>query len=499
MRVLVATLLLLILSLQSWSKPNVMLIMVDDMGYSDLGYFGSEIDTPNIDALAKGGVTFTQFTNCAKCETTRQTLLSGQYHTEAASGKNVITIPENLKMAGYQTFMVGKWHVWDLPGQRGFDRWYGIPNGCCNFFTVGSSKNGEMTLTRDDKRLPAPDKNYYTTINWTDEALTYLKERDKEKPFFMYVAYTAPHYPLQAPKEDVMKYRGKYKDGWTALKQRRLEGLKRNNIVPQDQQLAPSDQEDWDSLSEKEKDWQDLNMATYAAMIDIVDRNVGRLIKTLKEEGAYEDTLILFLSDNGACPFDRTTDKTKENNLMPWDPESWICYNDSWANACNTPWKKFKQNQNEGGISTPLIAHWPKGIKSPGRFDRDRGHLVDIHATLRELAQADYPKTFNGNDITPARGLSLVKAFENGQRPIHKELYYVFSSKYSALWTPEWKLVDNKYLYKIAEDRIESKDVSSEYPEKFNAMKERWKSLHNEMRGKNHSSSTKKNTSKNTK
>jgi arylsulfatase len=469
--------------LQGWSAPNVLLILVDDMGYSDLGCFGSEIETPNIDSLAAKGLIFTQFTNCAKCETTRTTLMSGRYNLEAKDGRGVITIPESLKLGGYQTFMIGKWHIFDSPTKRGFDKWYGLkaPYGMSNFFTAASGRGGPPYLVRDDKLTPVPE-NFYSTITWTDEAITYLKERDRAKPFFMYAAYTAPHYPLQAPKEDVMKYRGKYRDGWAALRQRRLAGLKAKHIVPADQELSPSSQADWESLSEESKDLEDLRMATYAAMIDIVDRQVGRLINTLKAEGVFEDTLILFLSDNGACPFDRTHKSTLEKNLMPWDPESFHCYNDSWANACNTPWKKFKQNQNEGGISTPLIAHWPNGIKHPGRFDRDRGHLVDIHATLRDLADVDYPVTFNGTTLGPARGLSLTKAFEDEPRPLHKELFYEFSNKYSALWTPKWKLVDNLYLYNISEDRIESKDVSKEYPEQFELMKTRWQELNKSLK-----------------
>ncbi len=464
-------------------KPNIVLVMVDDMGYSDLGCFGSEIKTPNIDRLAEGGITFTQFTNCAKCETTRATLMSGRYHTEARSGKGVITIPENLALGGYQNFMVGKWHIFGSPSTRGFDRWYGFPNGACNFFNCESTGTPKMMLTEDDKSIPLPD-GFYSTRNFTDHAVTYIEERDKEKPFFMYVAYNAPHYPLQAPKDEVMKYRGKYREGWEVLRAARLAGLKSKGIVPADQAMSRSSQESWDDLSDADQDRQDLLMATYAAMIDIVDQNVGRLVATLKSEGVYEDTLIIFLSDNGACPFDRTTKVTLENNYMPWDERSFYCYTASWANACNTPFKLYKQNQNEGGISTAMIAHWPTGIKAPKRFDRERAHLVDLHATFLDLAGVEYPTEYKGQPVGEARGLSLAKAFQGEQRPVHHELYYKFGQKYSALWQKEWKLVDERYLYRIGEDRIEQNDLAAQYPEKTAEMKKRWAALHKSLGGR---------------
>ena len=292
MRTLLTSFLVLLACVtQAAERPNIILIMVDDMGYSDLGCFGSEIETPNIDRLAKNGITFTQFTNNSKCETTRRALMTGRYHSEVGNGQSSVTIPENLGLAGYQNFMVGKWHIFDRPETRGFDRWYGFPNGCVNFFTCHD--RGKPSLHKDGKPIPVPD-GFYATKDFTDYALTYVKERDKEKPFFMYVAYNAPHYPLQAPREDVMKYRGRYKAGWEVLRHKRFEGLKAKGIVPPDQKLPPHTQVPWAKMSKKEKDRQDLLMATYAAMIDIVDRNVGRLVETLEDEGVLDNTLILF-------------------------------------------------------------------------------------------------------------------------------------------------------------------------------------------------------------
>jgi arylsulfatase len=464
-------------------KPNIILIMVDDMGYSDLGCFGSEIATPNIDSLAKGGVTFTNFTNCAKCETTRMTLMSGRFHTEISGGKTAAIIPEVLGTGGYQNFMSGKWHIFDTPIKRGFDRYFGFLEGATNFFT-GLGSSGKITYRIDETPYEIPD-DFYCTDDFTDWSIKFVKERDKAKPFFMYLAYNAPHYPLQAHKEDVMKYRGKYKDGWEALRQKRFPRMKELGIIPADSKL-PDPEPDcrkWESLSDKEKDNQDLRMATYAAMIDRVDQQIGNLLATLKAEGVYEDTLICFLSDNGACPFDRTKPPTLENDYKPWDGRSYYCYPKEWANACNTPFRKYKQTQNEGGISTPMIAHWPKGITVPGTFNRERGHLVDFHATFRDLAGVEYPSEFEGRKIGPARGVSLVPAFTGKTRTAHPYLYQNFSNKYKALVVGNWKMVDMKYLYNLENDRTEINDLSQTNPEKFDEMMKLWAKVDSEVNG----------------
>lgn len=483
--IFVVTLFLTVSFSNAQDKPNIILIMVDDMGYSDLGCYGGEIETPNIDKLAEGGMRFTSFYNCAKCETSRRTLLSGVYHTEV-TGKGpdrIVTIPEALALGGYQNFMVGKWHIFDTPIKRGFDRFFGMLGGACNFFT-GEGTNGKWSFKLDEQEYKIPE-NFYTTSAFTDYAVKFIAERDKSKPFFMYAAYNAPHYPLQAPKEAVMKYRGKYKGGWAKLRKERFERMKKMGILPKDQKLsAPEpDVRDWDSLTDKERDRQDLLMATYAAMIDIVDQNVGRIVGKLKDEKIFDDTLIILLSDNGACPFDRTKPQTLKNNYMPWDDRSFYCYTKEWANACNTPFRKYKQNQNEGGISTAMVAHWPAGMKKTGSFDRDRAHLVDLHATFTDLAGVDYPKKYKGNEIVPAPGLPLTKAFSGQKRPLHDELYFIFYRKYSALRRGDWKIVDQKYLYDISKDRIESNDLSGKEAEKFEDMKKRWQQLNNDYSG----------------
>ncbi|PHR95253.1 MAG: sulfatase [Blastopirellula sp.] len=456
---------------ESAERPNILLILVDDMGYSDLGCYGSEIETPNIDKLAAAGIKFTHFTNCAKCETTRTTLMSGRYHTEVkGNSKSFITIPENLALAGYQNFMVGKWHIFDTPNERGFDRYFGFLEGATNFFT-GEGTGGGISYKVDEADYEIPE-NFYSTDFFANYAIKFIGERDKQKPFFLYLAFNAPHYPLQAPKEDVMKYRGKYTDGWEVLRKKRFQRMKELDIIPKNTKLSKpeSDVRKWDSLSDDEKDNMDLRMATYAAMIDRVDQQVGRIIKKLKTESILDNTLVVFLSDNGACPFDRTRAPTLENNYMPWDGRSYYCYPREWANACNTPLRLYKQNQNEGGIATSMIAHWPKGISVPGTFNRQRGHLIDFHATFRELAGAKYPTEYQGNKIGPARGISLVPSFTGKERPEHEYLYQNFADKYTAIIKGKWKLVDRKYLYDLEKDRIESNDLSKSHPEKFQEM-----------------------------
>ena len=463
-------------------KPNIILILVDDMGYSDLGCFGSEIKTTNIDKLATDGIKFTHFSNNARCETTRTSLISGRYHTETYNdNKSTVTIPENLGLAGYQNWMVGKWHIFDKPMERGFERYFGFHEGATNFFN-GEGSGGGYSYFDDEQPYEMPE-NFYSTNAFTDYAIKYIDERQKEKPFFMYMAYNAPHYPLQAPKEEVMKYRGKYMDGWQNLREKRFKRMKELNIIPQDMPLSKpeSNIKKWDSLSDEVKDDMDLRMATYAAMIDMVDQNIGRVVQKLKEEKILDNTLIIFLSDNGACPFDRTRKATKENNYMPWDARSYICYPAEWANACNTPFRMYKQNQHEGGIATSMIAHWPAGITVPGSFNRQRGHLIDFHATFREVAGIYYPAEFQGNKAAKVRGISLVPSFKGDARPEHEFLYQNFANKKTALIIGKWKLVDAKELYDLDSDRIESHDLSQTNPEQMKLMLAQWKKRDTEL------------------
>jgi arylsulfatase len=474
-------------------KPNILLVLVDDMGYSDLGCFGGEIDTPNIDKLAAEGIAFTQFSNNAKCETSRTALMTGRFHVEEGvyQGRSVITIPENLALAGYQNFALGKWHIFDTPMRRGFDRYFGFHEGATNFFN-GEGTQGGFSYHLDEVALEPSDlaEDFYSTHAFTDYGIQFIEERDKAKPFFMYMAYNAPHYPLQAPEAEVMKYKGKYMDGWQKVRDDRFARLKELGIIDANAEMSDGEKVigGWDNLSEESRIDMDLRMATYAAMIDIVDQQVGRLVQTLKAEGIYEDTLIVFLSDNGACPFDRTRKPTKENNYMPWAERSYWCYPVAWARACNTPFQGNKQSQFEGGIATPMIAHWPNGISVPGTFNCQRGHLVDFHATFRELAGVAYPanydpktKQLSGQAIGPARGISLVPSFSGQSRPVHEYLYQNFSNGKTALVRDDWKLVDFKELYNLKEDRIESQNLSKKSPKILDFMRSEFARLDAEL------------------
>jgi len=449
--------------------------MVDDLGFSDIGCYGGEIKTPNLDQLAANGLRFTEFYNCAKCETTRATLLSGRYHTEVGIGKlkDCVTLAEAMRESGYTTLMTGKWHMASTPVQRGFDRYFGHLSGATNFFT------GDDTFRLDDKPFQVPEQGFYTTDANTDYAIKFLEQSNDDKPFLLYVAYNAPHYPLQAPREEVEKYRGQYLRGWDQLRRSRYDRIKQLGLLKHVDTPAPrpADVPAWSTLSDEDKDREDLMMATYAGMIDRVDQNIGRLVGTLKSQGRWENTLLLFLSDNGACPFQRTKQPTLKKNLMPWDPASYWTYDKGWAHACNTPFREYKQNQHEGGISTPFIAHWPAGIKQPGTITSQPGHLVDIMATCLDLAGGAYPTTYRGHSVGPPRGQSLAPIFE-GQQRNQPDIAFTFYGKNNALRVGKWKLVNinfkNWELYNLENDRAELHDLAKANPTQLAFMKARW-------------------------
>ena len=464
------------LNLTADERPNIVLMMVDDLGFSDLGCYGGEIDTPHLDQLARSGLRFTQFYNCAKCETTRSTLLSGRYYPEVNNQKleNCVTMAEALSDAGYTTLMTGKWHLDSLPNARGFDRYFGHLSGATNFF------RGDNTFRLNSEIWQVPEKGFYTTDANIDFAIDFLQQATRpDRPFFLYVAFNAPHYPLQAPREDVEKYLGRYEGGWDQLREKRFErqlqlGLLDNSVHPAGR---PENVPAWDSLDEGERKTQELMMATYAAMIDRVDQNIGRLLAALEDQGKADNTIILFLSDNGACPFQRTQERTRTKNLMPWDPESYWTYDQGWAHACNTPFREYKQNQHEGGITTPMIVHWPGRIQQPGRITQQPGHIVDIMATCLDLAGATYPTEFDGQKVGPGRGTTLRPIFEGKQRP-KQDFYFSFYGKNNALRSGKWKLVNKNAqpfeLYNLEKDRTELVNMAQTNPEQCQRMKRRW-------------------------
>ena len=466
------------------ARPNVVLIMVDDMGFSDLGCYGGEIETPNLDSLAKDGLRFTQFYNCAKCETTRATLLSGKYYPEVGNTalKNCITIAEGMKSAGYKTIMTGKWHVQSTPNERGFDQYFGHLSGATNFFT------GDDSFRLNQEVFEVPKKGFYTTDANTDYAIKFLDQahqENPEQPFFLYIAYNAPHYPLQAPKEDVDKYRGKYKIGWDELRKRRFAKQKEIGLVPQDTKLTPrpSRISAWDTLIDSEKDHHDLMMATYAGMIDRVDQNIGKLIEKLESMGKRENTLIMFLDDNGACPFQRS--KKESMQFKPWESKSYWCYDQRWAHACNTPFREYKQNQHEGGITSPMIVNWPARIKDAGSITSQPGHLVDIMSTCLEVAKTEYPTEIEGEKISPPRGLSLTPIFDGEVRDPHEAIFFSFYGKNNAIRVGDWKLVNINFgdfeLYDLSKDRTELNNLAKSEPEQMKKMVAIWDRMSKEI------------------
>jgi len=468
------------------NRPNVVLIMVDDMGFSDLGCYGGEVETPNLDSLATRGLRFTQFYNCAKCETTRATLLSGKYYPEVGNTRmnNCITIAEGMKAAGYKTIMTGKWHVQSTPNERGFDNYFGHLSGATNFFT------GDDSFRLNSEVFEVPKTGFYTTDANTDYAIKFLDEAhqsDPEQPFFLYIAYNAPHYPLQAPKEDVEKYIGKYRVGWDEIRKQRFAKQKELGLFPPETKLSPRPKNisAWDTLMEKEIDHHDLMMATFAAMIDRVDQNIGRLLEKLESMGVRDNTLIMFLDDNGACPFQRSKKESLEKKLKPWDAGSYWCYDQRWAHACNTPFREYKQNQHEGGITSPLIVNWPGQIKNEGSITAQPGHLVDIMATCLDVAQTSYPTEVDGKAISPPRGLSLRPIFEGEVREPHEALFFSFYGKNNAVRVGDWKLVNINFkdfeLYNLAEDRTELNDLSKSNPQQLAKMVAIWERVSKEV------------------
>ncbi|MEM7474347.1 MAG: arylsulfatase, partial [Planctomycetota bacterium] len=390
-------------------RPNIVVIVCDDMGFSDLGCYGGEIKTPNLDRLAAGGLRFTDFHNNAKCSETRASLLTGLWHQQSKNLKkpNHVTLAEVLRSAGYSTLMSGKWHVAQTPTERGFDRYFGFLSGCINFFTGedwGSGDKwgtGENLMRLDNQEYKCP-KDFYSTDGFTDFALEFLDDATgKEAPFFLYLAHNAPHFPLHALPEDIAKYKGKYDEGWDVIRRRRHARLMELGIIDGRWPLSARDPkvEAWADLESDEKEFLIPMMEVYAAMVDRLDQNIGRLVKYLESNDELDNTLIVFFSDNGACPYQRMRNEIQ----IPGPAESDIAYDARWANMCNSPLRLYKQYAHNGGTLTPMIAHWPQGIQARGELSGFTSHLVDLMPTCVELAGAKYPSEFNGKSVLPMR------------------------------------------------------------------------------------------------
>ena len=472
-------------------QPNILLVMVDDMGWADLGCYGSEIPTPNIDALAKNGVRFTQFYNTARCSTTRASLLTGLYPHQAGMGHldglrlpeslgthgrlndRAVTIAQVLGTAGYHTSMVGKWHLGQqsgtTPWNKGFQRSTTTRFGEL-YFPNEKHKPGTEFVYLDGQETPAASPKigtgeWYSTFMFTDWALKFVDDaKQQQKPFFLYFAHGAPHFPLKAPAEVIAKYRGKYKAGWDKLRAARHAKQIELGLVDPKWPLSPRPEEvaAWDSLSPEDQDRFDHIMATYAAMLDCVDQSVGRMVAGLKERGMLDDTLILFLSDNGGNAEGGPRGITQGGEIG--SPDSSVFLGMSWATLNNTPFRRFKHFTHEGGISSPLIAHWPKGIPSEryGKIEKQPGHLIDVMATAVDLSGATYPATFEGHPILPKEGLSLRPALLG--EPLHrvKPIFWEHEGNRavrSGPWKAVMKLKGEWELYNIEEDRTEQNNL----------------------------------------
>ena len=485
-------------------QPNIVLIMADDMGYSDIGCYGGEIHTPNLDRLAAGGLRFSQFYNGARCCPTRASLLTGLYAHQAGVGFMVgnqgypayqgylndtsVTIAEALKPAGYHTLMAGKWHVGAAEGHwptdRGFDRYFGLLSGGANYFDITKTKAEGVTrkMAFDDRPYHPPKEGFYMTDAFSDHAVEFLDEHGRDdKPFFLYLPYTAPHWPLHAWPEDIARYKGRYRKGWDRLRAERRARMVEMGLIRADWEMSPRDATTWPWDQEKDKDLLDQKMAVYAAQIERMDYGIGRVLKKIEVLGKRDNTLVMFLADNGGCAeggpvgFDR-----RKNGLPPGGVDSYMSYGLSWANASNTPFRRYKHWVHEGGIATPFIASWPAVIENGGTITHEVGHIIDVMATCVDAAGAEYPKTHEGQAVTPLEGKSLVPIFRNGTREGHDALFWEHEGN-RAVRKGKWKLVSahggSWELYDLEADRTELKNLIDKHPDKareLEALYQRW-------------------------
>lgn len=461
----------------SADQPNFVVIMVDDLGYSDIGCYGGEIETPNLDALAGNGLRFSQFYNTAKCHSSRVSLLSGQYCIAAGDVKlsHAVTSAEILEDAGYFTAMTGKWHLDKEPTDFGFQRYFGHLSGACNFFF------GDNTFRLNGEPWKVPATDFYTTVAKVDYALEFLEEaREADTPFYLYVAFNAPHAPLHALPEDYAKYKGRYDEGWDTVRDARIAKQKELGLLPKDLEPSPrpSHVRAWSEMVKWQQDYEINRMVTLAAMIDRVDQEVGRIVEDLRANDELDNTMILFVSDNGACPYDR---RQPLLNVEPTNGDTALADSTGWSWARNAPFRYYKQNQFEGGISTPGIVHWPKGIKSKGgTIVETPAHLIDVLPTLADLASAGIPTTYPERDLRPVSGVSLKPIFQGKELERKEPIHFQFTSD-SALRDGDWKLVSFKgeewELYNIANDRAELNNLAAEEPERVKAMAVKWNEM----------------------
>ena len=493
-------------------RPNIIVIMADDMGYSDIGCFGSEIETPNLDRLAAGGIRFTQMYNTARCCPTRAALLTGLYSHQAGVGgmtgdtgkpgyrgfltDNCVTIAEALRPAGYRTFMAGKWHVGEKrphwPTDRGFERYYGLISGASNYLHLDPGRNFAL----DGEPAKPEGDGFYMTDAFTDYALRFLGERKPADPFFLYLAYTAPHWPLHAPDAEIRKYKDRYRMGWDQLRLERHRRMMKMGIVDERWPLSPRNPRARAWKDTPNQDWEAYRMAVYAAQIDRMDQNIGRVLGKVKEMGEEENTLVVFLADNGGCaegieedfrglagkvrtPGGKVVRYGNVPSVWPGPGDTFASYGLPWANASNTPFREFKAIVHEGGIAAPLVARWPARIRSRNAVVHQVGHVIDLMPTCLDAAGARYPKEFKGRSITPAEGMSLVPPMASARPVARKAPLFWEHIGNRAVRDGDWKLVARKgdpwELYNLAADRTELQDLAQAEPPRLRALEEKYK------------------------
>lgn len=498
----------------SGKRPNIVVIMADDMSFSDIGCYGSEIKTPNLDGLAKEGMRFSQFYNYARCCPTRAALMTGLHPHQAGIGHmaggspysntineaadddnylgylndKCVTIPEVLKESGYQTMMTGKWHLGDdrphWPIDRGFEKYFGLIQGASNYFRPEPQKD----LVLNENPFEIPD-DFYTTDYFSKYAAHFVEEADKDSPFFLYTAYTAPHWPLHAWPEDIAKYKDYYLKGWDKLRTERYRRQLEMNLFPNNPELSPRNKEApaWDDVENKEE-WAH-RMAVYAAMVDRMDQGIGQIIESLKKNGQFENTLILFLSDNGGCAEHYNPVK----NVPAGPANSDTGYFLEWANASNTPFRLFKHWTHEGGISSPLIAHWPEGISARNTINHSVCGVLDFMPSFLDLAGADYPSLYEGKAIPKPEGESVAGVIKQDKKQEHGTMFWAHEGN-RAVRDGKWKLVayynearqfgtargeriGDWELYDMENDRTELNNIIKEHPEKARRMIAKWENF----------------------
>ena len=482
-------------------RPNIVMIMSDDMGYSDLGCYGGEIATPNLDRLGYNDLRFTRYYTNNMCVPTRACLMSGVYNTRSVLkggtiSSQVVTIAEVLREAGYSTYMSGKWHLAkpedqaNWPCQRGFDEYYGHLTGAASFWAPAFLKRNNESAEADYQ-----DEDYYYTDGISDHAVEFVEDAfQHDKPFFLYVAYTAAHWPLHAFEEDIAKYKGNYALGWDNLRQQRHARMKELGVINPDWELSPRHPNVPAWEDEPHKEWQQRRMEVYAAQVDRMDRGIGRIIAAIEKRGELDNTLIVFQIDNGGCHVEYTPDrkgsflpeKTRDGrpmrpgnlpHIMPGPEDTYQSYGYGWANAGNTPFRLFKQHDHEGGITVPLIVHWPSVIREGGEITDQVGHVIDLMPTFLDAAGAEYPGTFKGHPIVPCDGKTLLPVFRGERREPHHYLCWQWS-RGRAIRKGNWKLVGLRNqpweLYDIEADGTELHDLAGQMSEKVEELSALW-------------------------